>query len=387
MSDSLLESVKEKVKDIRSEVSEDIFDTAWKNVGKRRVRRRGFGIVAAAAAASAAILAIVLTVSPKDSLVPELPGDILTQSNDVKPVSEETEIVAKPVNILPSERPAPFRQLAVNQSDSASGQPSSITNGHAEVTEKNPSQTEEAKQEVGSGKPHEEEHFAQIIEPKRSQARQKRLHLSVSGSTLGTGNSLNRDTPLHSIVAIIHNNKPEVPAVIGQIEIGGNDIVDNVSYNHRMPISLRLMFSYDISDRLSAEGGISYSYHNSSAVFYPSESLRQQLHFIGVPIGLRYDFMTFKHSSFYAKIGGEVEKCISGVLFNPTNNNVDKLEIEPLFWSAEASFGAQVEIVGPLFLFAESGCSYHFDNGTGTITYYGAHPLMFSLQGGLRIEL
>lgn len=383
MSDKFLESVKEKVKDIRCEVPEEMFDTVWDNVGKRCGWRRRFGVIIAAVAASAAVLAIVLTVSPKESLIPEPYVDTIVATYDPESVSDDAEIVVETVNV----RPVPVKQRAINQSNLASVQPSSTNEGNAVAPEKRTTQPEEAKSDVVSGKPHEKESFAQIIEPERSLTRQRKLHFSVSGSTLGTGNVLNRNVPFQSAVAIIHPYKPEEPAIIGNIAYVGNDKVNNISYNHRMPISLRLMFSYDISDRLSAEAGVSYSYHNSSAVFYRPESLRQQLHFIGVPIGLRYDFLTFKHSSFYAKIGGEVEKCISGTLFNLTNNNVDKLEIEPLFWSAEASFGAQVEIVGPLFLFAEVGGSYHFDNGIGNITYYGAHPLMFSLQGGLRIEL
>ncbi len=383
MSDKFLESVKEKVKDIRCEVPEEMFDTVWDNVGKRRGWRRRFGIIIAAVAASAAVLAIVLTVSLKESLIPEPSVDTIVATYDPESVSDDAEIVVETVNV----RPVPVKQRAINQSNLASIQPSSTNEGNTVAPEKRTTQPEEAKSDVVSGKPHEKESFAQIIEPERSLTRQRKLQFSVSGSTLGTGNVLNRNVPFQSAVAIIHPNKPEEPVMIGNIAYPGNDKVNNISYNHRMPISLRLIFSADISDKLSAEGGVSYSYHNSSVVFNHAESLRQQLHFIGVPIGLRYDFLTFKHSSFYAKIGGEVEKCISGVHFNPTNNYVNKLEFEQLFWSAEASFGVQIKIVDPFFLFAESGCSYHFDNGTGTITYYGAHPLMFSLQGGFRIEL
>ncbi|MBO4570960.1 MAG: hypothetical protein J5699_03415 [Bacteroidales bacterium] len=386
MSDKFLESVKEKAKDIRSEVPKEMFDAIWENVGKKRAQRRLFGFITAAAAASAAFLAVILTVSPKESLIPELPGDTVQASSYTEPVSEDAESSTETVGTIPLTKAVADKQVAINQSieQSAITYQERPTQESTVAVETDTGHPEKANPD--NGRTFDSEYLAQFFDPEKEQPNRRKIHISVSGSTPGIGNKAD------GIVLFNKNSGVLNPATIGlgsliSIYEPDNNQDNTMEYRHRMPVDLRLMVSADIADRLSAEGGISYSYHHTSFIVDSSYPFRQHLHFIGIPVGLRFVFLTFKHSSLYAKVGGEVEKCISGSIVNETNKNRERLEIEPLFWSAEASVGAQVGIAGPLYLFAEGGGSYHFDNGTGNITYYGAHPLMFSLQAGLRIGL
>ncbi|MBO4571905.1 MAG: hypothetical protein J5699_08280 [Bacteroidales bacterium] len=155
------------------------------------------------------------------------------------------------------------------------------------------------------------------------------------------------------------------------------------SYRHHFPVSARIAISYPFSERIAAETGISYTLLSSS-ILSPSatgtETSMQTLHFVGLPVNLRYTICEIGRSSLYASAGGAMEKCVSAKI------NGKPFNIKPLFWSANCGAGYQVSIARGLGLFLEAGGSYHLRNDAASYTVYDENPLQFSLQAGLRIQ-
>ena len=155
------------------------------------------------------------------------------------------------------------------------------------------------------------------------------------------------------------------------------------SYRHHFPVSASIAISYPFSERIAAETGISYTILSSS-ILSPSasgtETSMQTLHFIGLPVNLRYTLYEIGRSSLYASAGGAMEKCVSAKI------NGKPFNIKPLFWSANCGAGYQVSIARGLGLFLEAGGSYHLRNEATSYTVYDENPLQFSLQAGLRIQ-
>ena len=84
--------------------------------------------------------------------------------------------------------------------------------------------------------------------------------------------------------------------------------------DHKQPIRIGLTLQYPISDKLSAESGLTYSFH-SSHITSGSENhyceTEQLLHYWGIPLRLNYQLMNEGRFQFYISGGGMIEKCIA----------------------------------------------------------------------------
>ena len=378
MTDNWLKEVKKKAENIRYDVPEEMFDSIWGNVSLKRALRRRMGAIFAAAAASAAVMALVLTIHPKEEMnIAGHEEKLLTAEAGVFRLEEESS-VAEPRKENKNIGRAPDTKIAVNRQPEQpieTDNPTHVRDNYVNKDETSP--------RADADRQTDKDYLAQIPEPEKSRETRKRIHLSFSGTTPGTNQEMAGIVSQRQIQSLIQKgDNPNISSTNGF----GLTEEESREYCHRMPIEARIILSAGIADRLSVEGGLSYSFHNSvltgSTVQY-----YQQLHFIGIPMGVRYDFLRYGQATVYARAGGVAEKCISGHISGEGGQNKVKIKIDPLFWSAEASLGAQVDIIGPLYLFAEGGASYHFANSTGNLTYYGSHPLMFSLQAGARIEI
>ena len=93
----------------------------------------------------------------------------------------------------------------------------------------------------------------------------------------------------------------------------------------------------------------------------------------------------------YAMAGGAVEKCVYGSLkMNDKWNMSDvnqRLEVDELQWSIQASVGAQYRLAERVGVYVEPGVAYYFDDGSKIETIRKDKPLNFNLQVGLRFTL
>ena len=118
------------------------------------------------------------------------------------------------------------------------------------------------------------------------------------------------------------------------------------------------------------------------------------LHYIGLPLSVRYDIFQWKRLSLYASAGVLVEKNISGkvvrnyVLDNRTErHDSEKITDRPLQWSLNLSSGIELSLTHQLGLFVEPGVSYYIDNKSPVSNIYKELPVNFNLNLGIRFTV
>lgn len=163
------------------------------------------------------------------------------------------------------------------------------------------------------------------------------------------------------------------------------------------PIQVGVNVAYSFTDRLSIESGLTYSClvsDLSSGTPSGNYDIRQTLHYIGLPLALRYDFLKIKGFSLYASAGGQMEKCVAGktrtdyfVDGKKVSSENGRIMVEPLQWSVNAYVGAQYSFNRLVGLYVEPGAAYYFRSGSPVNCIYSERPFNFSLRAGLRFSL
>lgn len=163
------------------------------------------------------------------------------------------------------------------------------------------------------------------------------------------------------------------------------------------PIQVGVSAAYSFTDRLSIESGLTYSClvsDLSSGTPSGNYDIRQTLHYIGLPLALRYDFLKIKGFSLYASAGGQMEKCVAGktrtdyfVDGKKVSSENGRIMVEPLQWSVNAYVGAQYSFNRLVGLYIEPGAAYYFRNSSPVNCIYSERPFNFSFRAGLRFSL
>jgi len=150
-------------------------------------------------------------------------------------------------------------------------------------------------------------------------------------------------------------------------------------YRHDIPLSLGVIVRAPISSRLSAESGVQYTYLHSVEEVSGAVT-HQELHLVGVPLGLNFRLFSIGPVDMAAGAGGAVEKCISATFGGISCE-------EPLWqWSASVNLDAQVHLSPHIALYLQPAYNWYFTQ-TALITYRTENPRSFSLQAGLRFGL
>lgn len=163
------------------------------------------------------------------------------------------------------------------------------------------------------------------------------------------------------------------------------------------PIQVGVSVAYSFTGRLSIESGLTYSClvsDLSSGTPSGNYDIRQTLHYIGLPLALRYDFLKIKGFSLYASAGGQMEKCVAGktrtdyfVEGKKVSSENGRIMVEPLQWSVNAYVGAQYSFNRLVGLYIEPGAAYYFRNSSPVNCIYSERPFNFSFRAGLRFSL
>lgn len=174
-----------------------------------------------------------------------------------------------------------------------------------------------------------------------------------------------------------------------------NEISSNI--RNFQPIQVGVNVAYSFTDKLSVESGLTYSClisDISSGTTSGSYDIRQTLHYVGIPLNMRFDFLKFRRFSLYASAGGQMEKCVAGKTrtdyfidgkkISSENGNI---RVEPLQWSVNAYVGAQYSFSRLVGLYIEPGAAYYFGNGSPVNCIYNERPFNFSFRAGLRFSL
>ena len=158
---------------------------------------------------------------------------------------------------------------------------------------------------------------------------------------------------------------------------------------HHAPVSVGVQVAFGIAPRLSLSTGLVYT--RTSSDFYPyapgsSYNVHQVLHYVGIPVGLNYEFWQSGGFHAYVMAGAEADYNVK----NDTEEEGVKKENakrDRVQFSGKASLGAQYDITPKVGLYIEPGAKYYFDNGSHVENTFKDKKLNFNLQFGLRFNL
>ena len=162
-----------------------------------------------------------------------------------------------------------------------------------------------------------------------------------------------------------------------------------VNAKHHAPVSVGLQVAFGIAPRLSLSTGMVYT--RTSSDFYPyapssNYNVHQVLHYVGIPVGLNYEFWQSGGFHAYVMAGAEADYNVK----NDTEEEGVKKENakrDRVQFSGKASLGAQYDITPKVGLYIEPGAKYYFDNGSHVENTFKDKKLNFNLQFGLRFNL
>ena len=145
--------------------------------------------------------------------------------------------------------------------------------------------------------------------------------------------------------------------------------------HHRQPVRFGLSLRYRLTDRWSAESGLTYTRLSSditTIILDKTTVTEQRLNYIGLPLNISYELWKSRYFGLYVTGGGTIEKC---------------LDANPWQFSLNGAAGAEYKLTNFFSLYAEPGIGYYFKDGSSTPTIYKDHPLNFNLSIGLRFNL
>lgn len=167
---------------------------------------------------------------------------------------------------------------------------------------------------------------------------------------------------------------------------------------HRVPLSAGISVTKPLAGRLSLESGITYSYLYSkgeSSLSGGAHGIREQhLHYLGIPIGVKYDVFRSRHIDLYASAAGLFEMCAysklstkvtvaSGVSGVSESESLNVRGIQP---SIGMRVGIEAKLSRTLGIYLEPGLSYYFDTENQPESFRTENPLNFAFSAGLRIN-
>ena len=362
--------------------------------GKAAPRKKRYPLVWAAALAVAASLSAVfflrqpagpeggvqvvrqqpveVQVPVADSLVipePEVAAPLLAQAAPMKarpaarPLITQAEPQQEPQNILetPEEVPTPVEEEVPEVLD-----------------------TEEAPQAQGSP-------FIPENRPR------KKVNLKVvgpvTGGVLGTGAlallasnirlTQSEGETVRQARSEYHDN-PDVPNDITPPDYGTNTNVVEMLQDarHAFPLRLGLSARIPVWNRLYLNTGLEYIRYTSDLSFLLAGAKTQVAQYLGIPLRLDWVFPFGKRFDVYAGAGLQADFCVAA------SWNGDAIQRDKVNLSLGTAAGIQINPLPHVGLFVEPQLSWRVPTTSdGLLTYRTNHPWMFSVAGGVRINI
>ncbi len=215
----------------------------------------------------------------------------------------------------------------------------------------------------------------------------------------GSGDLTSYDmTKLAASNMLIKESSSSIPS--GPMGAPNTDGDQDITLRHRMPLNFGVSLMFPISDRLSIVSGLNYSYLYSSTTQPLSTGeggVKQELHYLGIPVGVRYSFYRSRFMDFYLRGGGSIEKAVYATRTEDYGEgitpNVSKMGINGVQLSVDGAAGADFRLTRSMGMYLEAGAAYYFKGGNesanfGTFTSYRTdNPVNFTLRIGVRFNI
>lgn len=182
---------------------------------------------------------------------------------------------------------------------------------------------------------------------------------------------------------------------------GGQGVVENHSItptappNHYFPISAGLNLTYSfLNDKMAVGLGLNYSYLYSKYEALVDRrydaNVKQSVHYIGVPLNLYYNIVGNEYITFYASLGGMMERAFK-IDYDVTTLSGEKMDRyitpEGFQWSVNVGVGFEYRFVKFMGIYVDPRLTYYFQEKSQPFTVRSEQPLQFNLEIGFRFHL
>ena len=397
MDDRWIDSIRDKMADYDFVPPDGLLESVQDEIRGRRIRRmRVWGAIAASVALLVGIFAILFS-EKTDRYVPLIvnvpDGDRENKSSNRqinKIVSSATELSS----ISNTKRTLGFAETVIALND-----PSSIPEIPSEARQVDTQEYQERGKKTDSEPG--DSYLSSISDNGVTTYSGMRdvsgSHLSVglSASANGLGGLLN-DNDIGATSMPAASSMPYTRMGGGMMSDSHANTVPTPTFierfDHKLPVRFSVDFSLPVGHHFSFDAGVCYSYLRSDIRYgYSDQPLYkavQKLHFIGIPVNLRWTPWRSGKFGIYVSAGVMAEKCIGGELreespSNPVYRYVGCDE-RPFQFSFNAAAGAQYDLTRNCALFIEPGVGVYLKNGSRLRTIYSERPLTFNVNVGLR---
>ena len=185
---------------------------------------------------------------------------------------------------------------------------------------------------------------------------------------------------------LVSGNPNKVQSVLSNAPLQLADYSQTKHHYH--PMSFGLSVGYNLTPRLTLTTGMVYTYASSdftSSAAGDDIIETQRLHYIGVPLNLKYKVWGNNAIHTYATAGCQADFNVSAKM--QTGDITTDADKDRTQWSVGGAVGVQYNIIPRMGIYAEPGMRYYIDNKSSVETIFKEKKLNFNLQLGVRVEL
>lgn len=185
---------------------------------------------------------------------------------------------------------------------------------------------------------------------------------------------------------LVSGNPNKVQSVLSNAPLQLADYSQTKHHYH--PMSFGLSVGYNLTPRLTLTTGMVYTYASSdftSSAAGDDIVETQHLHYIGVPLNLKYKVWGNSAIHTYAIAGCQADFNVSAKM--QTGDITTDADKDRTQWSVGGAVGVQYNIIPRMGIYAEPGVRYYIDNKSSVETIFKEKKLNFNLQLGVRVEL
>lgn len=185
---------------------------------------------------------------------------------------------------------------------------------------------------------------------------------------------------------LVSGNPNKVQSVLSNAPLQLADYSQTKHHYH--PMSFGLSVGYNLTPRLTLTTGMVYTYVSSdftSSAAGDDIIETQRLHYIGVPLSVKYKVWGNSAIHTYAIAGCQADFNVSAKM--QTGDITTDADKDRTQWSVGGAVGIQYNIIPRMGIYAEPGVRYYIDNKSSVETIFKEKKLNFNLQLGVRVEL
>ncbi len=163
---------------------------------------------------------------------------------------------------------------------------------------------------------------------------------------------------------------------------------ETTSVQHRIPLTIGVRVSKELSPKWGLETGVQYSLLRSDItnnIGDWSYVKNVKAHYISIPIAARYHFLHSKRTDVYATSGMSFDLPVGSTIDSEITDEHSKLHY-PISFSFSSGIGFEIQISPTTTLFIQPSLNYHIMNKSEHPILWQDQPLSFELPIGIRFS-